>query len=209
MWHNEEVERLRTVRDQYHNRALITNDPEDWSKYRKCKNKATSLSRTAKSQYFQDALIESKGDSKGTWRILKQLLPKCISGGITWLNINETLVSDFSEIANSFNNFFVTIGENLAKKIPAMNTSAIFYLQKYLPRVNSRFYFTPVTSEEVVKLISGWSDCKSTGLDNYQSRLLKLAGPVIAPSLSTVMNKSLSTGQVPKGLEISSNYSNS
>ena len=38
---------------------------------------------------------------------------------------------------------------------------------------------------------------KATGLDNYQSRLIKLCVPGILPGLTLLFNKSLSLGQFP------------
>ena len=34
-WYSEEIETLKILRDQLHNRAILTNDSDDWSKWKK------------------------------------------------------------------------------------------------------------------------------------------------------------------------------
>ena len=97
-------------------------------------------------------------------------------------------------IVNSFNSFFFDIGEKLANSIPQFGKSALEYLQNYMPPVNSEFTFRKISITDVMKLLSELSENKATGLDNYQSKPLKISAGSIAPSLTNIFNRSLSTG---------------
>jgi hypothetical protein len=196
-WYDEDIESLKKIRDQYHRRATIGNLSEDWDCYRKTKNKVTALVRQRKKEYFTSMLEQNNGDSKSTWNTLKQLLPKCSAGGITSLEVNGTLITNFKDICNTFNSFFVDTSERLAKAIRHVRKCPMDYLEKYMPNVNSTFMFKPVTVKEVVKLLSSIPNGKATGLDNIQVRLLKASAPSIAPSLAYIFNMSLKTGMFP------------
>ena len=87
-WFNEEIENMKIVRDQFHNRAILTNNDSDWQRYRKCKNKVTSLAREAKANYFKESILMNRDNSKSMWSVLKKLLPKCKTAGIQCLEIN-------------------------------------------------------------------------------------------------------------------------
>jgi len=196
-WYSEEIDNLKIIRDQYHNRAILTNSTADWQRYKKCKNNITSLIRDAKASYFKDNIEQNQGNSKRMWNILKKLLPKCKSSGIPCLDINGTEVYDFHEISNHFNTFFVNIGTNLASGISHCTVSAVDYLKMYLPAITAEFKLKPVKSDEVLKMLIALSDNKATGLDGYQSKLLKICAQSISPSLTYLYNMSLSTGDIP------------
>ena len=53
------------------------------------------------------------------------------------------------------------------------------------------------TTTEVLKLLGKLSPNKATGLDNISCRLLKEAGPIIATSLTCIINKTIDTGLFP------------
>ena len=49
-----------------------TNNAE--SKYKRCKNKLTTIMRQAKREYYNKILKENKDNLKGTWRILNEVM---------------------------------------------------------------------------------------------------------------------------------------
>ena len=125
-------------------------------------------------------------------------MPKCKSQGIQALEINGQIITDPTEISNSFNKFFINIGEQLANLIPNTCRTAIQQLESFIPRINCEFTFKPVTPEETAKLLSNLPINKATGLDNYQAKLLKLSANSISTSLTWIFNHSLKTRQFPK-----------
>ena len=128
----------------------------------------------------------------------KKLLPKCKTVGIQCLEINGKQIYDFKEITNHFNLLFVNIGKELASKIPHCTISALEYLSKYVPRVENQFVLKPVKSNDVLKMLLSLSDDKATGLDGYQSKLLKVCAHSISSSLTYLFNMSIATGEIPE-----------
>ena len=98
--------------------------------------------KDAKRIYFQSIFAKFKHDIKRTWSIINESLhrkKKTISSPIVYHN-GKTL-EDPSEIANAFNEYFISIGPSLANTIDKNNNS-----RKYLRNASeSRLYFEPIT----------------------------------------------------------------
>ena len=47
-WHSEDIDQLKTIRDDYHSQAIDSNDPHAWAVYKKLRNHITNLCRDAK-----------------------------------------------------------------------------------------------------------------------------------------------------------------
>jgi hypothetical protein len=88
-----------------------------------------------------------------------------------------------------FNIFFTSIGITLANAIKQKCT------QSQSPGI---FKFQGIHVTSVLKNLSNLKTNKSTGLDRITARLLKDAAAVIAPSLTQILNLSLSSSTFPK-----------
>ena len=103
-----------------------------------------------------------------------------------------TLTNSF-DIANTFNNYFATIGDNLANKIPCSDINPISHSSP----VNSVFSFAEISLESVLKTVKSINPNKATGPDNIPNKVLKMAAEILSPSLTAIFNRSLSMGIYP------------
>ena len=79
---------------------------------------------------------------KNTWKVIKQAMNiSKKKSEITKIKFNNRNIEDPTEIANVFNSYFSTIGENLANKIPSSNK----HFSKFLgqPNAKSIFFLQP------------------------------------------------------------------
>ena len=136
------------------------------------------------------------------WSHVSKLFPKTKSSGIPSLEIDGRLITTPKDIANKFNNFFVSIGENLANLIAVPSRSALDWLRSSCEAVGDQFHFTPVAALEVQKSLEALNSKKATGLDDIQARLLKIAATAISESLCFLLNFSLTSGKVPSDMEL-------
>ena len=82
-------------------------------------NKLTKIKALSKQMYFHTKLDKNKKNSRETWKIIRFVLPSKSSREAPFsvrLN-NMTTSEDPTTVANKFNNFFCTVGQNLAEKI--------------------------------------------------------------------------------------------
>jgi hypothetical protein len=103
-------------------------------------------------------------------------------------------------IANAFNEYFSTIGTNLA----GQHYSRINYQQYLTKPQNIHTMFTaPVSTVEVNELVLKLSPHKAAGIDGLNAKTVKNALPTILDPITHVYNLSLSQRCVPAQLKIS------
>ena len=118
---------------------------------------------------------------------------------ISSLVMNGATQTDPNNIAESFNQFFSEIGENLAKKFSNDYSEFKNYLKG--PVTHSMFLFH--TSEsEILKIIKTLKNTNSTGHDNFSTKFIKLSATLLAPALAKIVNLAIDTGIYPSNLKI-------
>jgi hypothetical protein len=104
--------------------------------------------------------------------------------------INGRYIENTKDIAESFNKFFVNIGQVLDDKIPHTNAKPTQFIPK---NYNINIFLNPATETEVSKIISNLKEC-ATGWDNVPACLIKDNSYQLQPVLTHIINASLSSG---------------
>ena len=103
-------------------------------------------------------------------------------------------------IVNEFNNFFCSIGFNLAEKIyKKTNKPSYEYLTN---TISSSIYLEPPTSNEILNLILSLNDNKALRHDNIPAYFLKVSRYVITPHLKYFTNFIFNNGMFPSNCKI-------
>ena len=101
-------------------------------------------------------------------------------------------------ISNKFNDFFVNVGQNLAKSIPLSCKEPSDYISYKAINV---FYFVPVTENEISKIIGCFKE-SAAGWDNIKANVIKHIKNIVCIPLKHICNLSLSWGVFPNELKI-------
>ena len=97
-------------------------------------------------------------------------------------------------IANQFNDYFCSIGSNLADSIICTTRKQPkSFLEK---KVSNSIYLEPPTNNEILNQITSLKN-KAVGHDNIQSFFIKVARFVIAPYLNLFLNFVFTEGIFP------------
>ena len=94
-------------------------------------------------------------------------------------------------MANSFNDFFASIGDTLASKIP------FSFFNPPIKKTNSSFKFSSVSPDFIHSQFTKLPNGKATGLDSLSTRLLKAGIPQFQTPLTHIFNSSLQSGDIP------------
>ena len=119
-----------------------------------------------------------------------------------FINYNGKQVSNPSDIANCFNNYFSNIGPNLADRISTGSKLFTDYLDPTLSPLNS-FFINPVTENEILSLIKNLDPGKANGPYDIPIALIKLGKEHISKPITTLFNDSIKTGIFPQNLKLS------
>ena len=110
------------------------------------------------------------------------------------VNVNDNNLANSKDIAEGFNQSFSNIGPELACKLDTSNCN----FQEFINKPKSEFStFQPVTKNKVYQMLCNLSSGKSTGIDRISNKILKLAAPVIADSLTYIFNQAITLCTFP------------
>ena len=162
-----------------------------------------------KKRYFNRIFAAYKCDIKKTWLVINDTLSrnknKCDLPAT--FNYNGLVLSDPIEIANSFNVYFASIGDNLASEIKTPTNKNINFTSYLKNPTKNRLKFTHITEEDTIKAIDNLENKNSSGHDGISNKLLKLIGHVLCKSLTLIINKMLTSGIFPDAFKTAKNYS--
>ena len=114
----------------------------------------------------------------------------------------ETFVKDKTVIANDFNKFFCSVGQNTVEKIHTVinNSNCDKILILFVPRtipLSDQFSISEVTEEEVEQIISKMHLEKAPGPDKISLKVIKDFLPVTLKPLTSVINASFTSQAYP------------
>ena len=116
------------------------------------------------------------------------------------LDLNNKTESNSNIIAETFNNFFVTIASDIDSKIIHTNTSYKEYLQG---SVLNSFFLKPATKNEVISVINEMKINKLKGPNSIPTKILEISNQITCKPLTYLINLSFSNGIFPDLLKTS------
>ena len=165
------------------------------------RNRVNRELKKSKKDYYSQYFEENKNNSKKTWEGIRSIINinktkfKCISQ----LNVNDKVIDNPKEIAETLNDFFVNIGPNTEKNIPR---NPVIKPEKYLLNKNqTEFFIANINKEEVMDIINQL-ESKSTGPHSIPVNLLKIITDLIIEPLCKIITNSFSSGIFPDALKI-------
>ena len=175
---------------------LLNSNKRNENTYKRYKNKLNHIIKVSKKLYYEEQLIKYKNDTKMIWYTLnkalnknrkKKEMPKSFFG-----NNSMDIIDDPKKIANGFNEYFINVGPNLAKKIKE-NPDMTFdnYLTSNYP--NSMF-LDPITENELVIEINSMNPNKSPGHDDISIQIVKSHAKEVSKPLTHIFNLTFLNG---------------
>ena len=115
-------------------------------------------------------------------------------------NINASDVTNKLDIANTLNNFFTSIGRNLAQNINYTgDKNHRYYLKTNHKKI---FKFKEIEQESITMVINSLTNKSSVGIDGISTILLKCIAPSIIKPLTLIINQIMKTGVFPNKMKL-------
>ena len=170
-------------------------------KFRHYRNKLKHLLLISKKQYYTNYFKSYNHNIKKTWRGIKQIISlKKQSFKVPHvLQIGSSKLTDKQSIVNAFNNYFASVGPELAAKIPSANSTFDKFMTT--PLRNS-FVLFPVIASEIELEINNLNASKSNGPFSIPTKLLKILSNLLSAPLAFLFNYCFTVGEVPKSFKI-------
>ena len=144
---------------------------------------------------FEEAL----NNPTNKWRTINKLInKKSKTTNVNESNINGTSITDPSDNANSFSEYFSKVSQNLATSLEKSSTPASVFVQQ--PK--TEFSLQPIHEDDVFKALRTMKPTKSTGYDRISPKVVRDAAEIITKLLTQIFNKFIVTGIFPDDLKI-------
>ena len=150
--------------------------------------------------YYAKSMEYNNSNLKKTWAILKGIINqnKYKQTQSRFKLSDGQITADKQILSENFNDFFVSIGPNLAHKTPNQAQSPLSYLGN---RLSNTIFLEPVSAEEVYSIVTNLKN-SAPGYNEVTADFLKLSLPVINGPLTHILNLSLLEGVFPNELKV-------
>jgi hypothetical protein len=166
--------------------------------YKRYKKYLKDVLIQAEKQYYDGRFQEYKNDSCKSWKLIKEIINRHkFKQKQSRFSINGKIVSDHKYIAESFNKYYVNVGNSLAEKIEHTDVRPLSYLKYNSPTI----FLEQVDAQEVENIIKNLKD-SSPGWDEIPASVIKKVTHFLVNPLTYICNLSLITGIVPLEMKI-------
>ena len=191
-WYSNKLRLLKRKVDRLYKKAKRYKTVLSWDRYKRLRNTYQSSLDTAEATYKKDlsGSLSSTQNTKHWWSTVKSLLGHGGQDNYPAMTHpdNGTFICDNKGKASLFNNFFLS-----HNKIDDSNAK----LPNNYPECLASLHEIVATEEEVLDQLKALDVNKATGPDEISPRLLNMAGETIVPSLTKLINLSLTSCKVP------------
>ena len=196
-WYSNNLRVLKRQVDRLYKKAKRIKTVLSWDRYKRSRNQYQASLDEAEKQY-QKGLSQSLATTKNTktwWSTVKNMLGRGGEESYPAMKNphDNTDVCDNKEKAELFNKFFLSHNKIDPTNVNLPNAHEI---------PNHVLGEIVATEDEVLELIMALDTSKATGPDGISPQLLKAAGKEIVPSLTRLINLSLSTCKVPQSWKL-------
>ena len=194
-WLTPEAKALMNERNEAQKKAATTNNPEDWTIYKQLRNATTAMTRKCKEEWETKKLDELGNEPREIWQNVKKFMNWKTTGPPTQLAHQGNIINSPNELATTMNDFFINKIKKLEANLPNPSGDPLQYLKKAMQGRTCELKFKPVTQNEVKEIAMSMKNSGSTGLDEINTKIIKLSIDIILPALTQVIKLSLSTTQ--------------
>ena len=188
----------RRVKDKLHHKAIKSSKSEHWKSYQEYRNMYTKLVRKAKILFYGSEFKGAKNNVADIWRISNEVMGRPVKKGKNEIGPIKNCNSQ-AETAECFNEFYSTIAQKLADKIPKTDVSYKSFLPKIADDVKELDLTRSVDEFSLEILIRKMKSKRSFSHDHMSNYALKAVRQPLLKPLSHLISLSLKIGHVPKG----------
>ena len=160
----------------------ILRDETRKHEYKVYANKLAKIKILAKKNYSAEELEKNKSNPRKTWELLRTLLPEKSAKHAKLpenISLNGSKITDQQTILEKFNEFFSTIGENLANDLNSSDNNAC--KQFIRNKIKSSIFLEPPRVNEIIIVINSLNSHKSHGHIDIPPFFLQVAPSIFVP----------------------------
>ena len=160
---------------------------EDYCRYKTYLNKLTSLKRKAKNDYWKNQTKVYGQNKAKIWQFVNRITHfkrKSSTSIKSLVDKHGKKLTNPTDIANSLNDHFGSIGEFMAQKFDVMDHTKLKDPLSYISKeVQNSIFLSLPSADEISKNISKLINKNSCGYDNVSNKTMTATNQSISPYL--------------------------
>ena len=196
-WLSSTTKELIKKRNEAHEKAAQSKDPDDWRAYKNLRNTTTAMLRSEKKDWTRQKLDGASHNPETIWRNVKSWLSWGNSGPPSKLFIGGEMVSSPYRVSGAMNNYFINKVRLLNERIPESEEDPLQKLRESMRSRQCSFSLHSVSPGNVAEIIAGLKNSKSTGVDFIDTWVIKLVANDILPAITHIINLSIAHSEFP------------
>ena len=200
-WISKGILKSSKKKQKLYDKYLKNRTYKNEKNYKTYKNMFETVKFKSKKNYYNNLITKYKNNIKKTWSIMKEAIGKMkqVNNNLPRrLIINNKEIYAKKTIAESFNNYFINVGPNLASKIPPCTEQ----FDSYLKPNNHVLEESVLSDKEFKTAFFSLKTNKSAGNDEISYNVVKHVFQYICEPLKHIFQISLTKGIVPNKLKI-------
>ena len=166
--------------------------------YRKFCNVTKKSITLAKKNYYLNKFDACKSNTSETWKCVNSISKQAKNiSKFSKIETDNGMITDPESIANSFNEYFISIGRSLSDSIPVLNASPLDYMGE---RSSLNMFLSPSSPGDVKEVILSMSN-KRSGINEVPVKIYKLLVDKLSYVISFIFNMSIEQGVFPQNLK--------
>ena len=184
-------------RDELHKLASETKCREDWVRYKHVRNTVNNRLKYEESAWQKSRLDACSNNSAKTWKNVKGILNWQSSGSPSKLFYKGSLKTKSQDIADAQNEFFIEKVEQIRANLPQPLSDPLSKLRSLMTGRQCSFKLSMVNPDQVDSIISSLNNTTAFGFDQIDTSIIKLVKPEILPSVTHIINLSITLKRFP------------
>ena len=197
-WFTKEIIELINRKKEITRLCLKSDKEEDFVKLREQKRLVRNSLRVARQEVIMSSLEENRSNSRKFWRCLNNnffLCKKSNSQSCCRLRNSEGNIIEGETMANYLSTYYAENGEKLAKAFSGNTYEPSSTDDTLETEFSFKFRFIPLSV--VSDYVKDIDVCKSSGIEDLSSQLVKDAFKVLIVELTHILNESVMTSKFP------------
>lgn len=159
--------------------------------------------RLRKKEYYAKEIEMNKNNIKGVWNLMNSIIknttikhsyPNSFTDGNECINI-------INDIVGRFNEYFVSVGLNLAKQLGDSPLKDQKIIEKNIERNPNSLFLSTVETKEIYDIVNAFKNKRSTDSNGIDMIIVKKVINSIALPLTYICNLSFTTGSFLQGMK--------
>ena len=180
-------------------RDRLAKQPSRRDDYKKLRNDIVSRLRKAEKEYINQQVIDSSGNVRRHWDIIRKATNKSNNKEETTTDFlyQGLLIKDPQANAENMNTYLASIGQETNNSVGAAKKDPISYLHQHKNRNINSLAFSEVTDMDIKEVCKKFTPKTSSDVSGFQQNIVLSDIDILAPALARLVNKSQDSGIFP------------